>query len=170
MRRLRLRPGVARDERGASLILAITFMLVIGGISGAVISSVRSGLSARHVLDTNRNREYAADGGIEQAITQVRQQTTSPGIGFVNPCSPAGGFPPWSLNGVGIRVDCQNAPTLTQNGFLQRNVIFNACLSGAACNAKNTIVRAQINFEAITLPNGSLLVSKTTVQSWSVNQ
>ena len=62
-------------ERGASLILAIVFMVVIGAISAAVLATTTSGLQDRVVLDQARNREYAADGAIEIAITRRPQHT-----------------------------------------------------------------------------------------------
>ena len=75
----RLRDRARRDERGATLILAIAFLVVIGGISSAVISSVTSGFNGRTVLDQVRNRQYAADGGVEYAIAQVRALAAATG-------------------------------------------------------------------------------------------
>ena len=69
---MRILARARRDERGATLILVIAFMLVMGGIGAAVTSSVTTGLNGRIVLDQVRNRQYAADGGVEFAITQVR--------------------------------------------------------------------------------------------------
>jgi hypothetical protein len=176
MSRLRIR--VRRDERGASLILAIAFMLVIGAITAAVLSSVASGLNQRTTLDQARNREYAADGLLDYAIAQARAPVASwnPGspasvtaflnsassIGCGGPYSPTlGNVPPEAhLNNTDIRVECTPAPALTRSGYLQRNAIFNACLdTGGAC-AGASIVRAQINF-----PD----TGPTRVQSWSVN-
>jgi hypothetical protein len=48
----------------------------------------------------------------------------------------------------------------------QRNVIFSACVStGAVCVASKVIIRAQVNFQQLGAG-----VTKTYVQSWSVNQ
>ena len=69
------------DERGASLILAIVFMVVVGGIVGGTLAMVSSGLKNRAQLDQARDREYAADGAIEYAIAQVRTTGgTGPGL------------------------------------------------------------------------------------------
>ena len=78
----RLLSRARRDERGASLILAIAFMLTVGGIGAAVVSSVTSGLAGRAVLDTVRNRQYDADAGVERAIAAVRAKAV-PGF---SPC------------------------------------------------------------------------------------
>jgi hypothetical protein len=165
-----------RDERGAALMLAIAFMLAIGAISGAVLSTVSSGVNHRNALDSIRNREYSADGGVEYAIAQVRQLTSGDGVGIVA-CGPGNHYSPPPLNSITVRVDCQNAPAVTrgstqggiaQAGILQRNVIFSACIdTGSPCTDATTIVRAQVNFQASGTP---LVVSGTTVQSWSVNQ
>src|SRR5690242_16372804 len=71
------RGRIRRDERGASLVLALAFMLVIGAISGAVLASVASGLNSRSTLDVARNREYAADGLVDFAIAQARTPVAS---------------------------------------------------------------------------------------------
>jgi hypothetical protein len=175
-----LRARIRRDERGAALILAIAFMLVMGAISGALLSSVTSGLSSRNALDRARNREYAADGLIDYAIANARANVvtwnptsittflnTAASIGCGGPYAPS--LPPPNnvpsvahLNNVDIRVDCTPAPAQTQAGYLQRNAIFTACLdTGAKCTATSAIVRAQVNFADVS--------GSTTVQAWSVN-
>jgi hypothetical protein len=74
------------------------------------------------------------------------------------------------LNNVDIRVDCTNAPTLTDHGFLQRNVIFSACVdSGQPCTDANAVVRAQVNYQATGF-GSKVDVTRTWVQSWSVNR
>jgi hypothetical protein len=178
---IRLRGRLRRDERGASLILAIAFMLVIGAITSAALSAVASGLHARVVLDQARNREYAADGLVEYAITQARGPvaswsagspatvsnflTSASSIGCGSPYSPTIGNVPADahLNNVDIRVECTPAPTLTRSGLLQRNAIFNACLDTGSSCAGESIVRAQVNF-------ADTASGRTNVQSWSVNR
>ncbi len=177
----RLRTRLRRDERGASLILAIGFMLVIGAITAVVISSVASGLNDRRVLDQARNRQYAADGLIEYAIAQARTPvarwdpgnppsvsgflTSATSIGCGGPYAPSLGNVPSAaqLNNVDVRVDCRPAATLTRSGFVQRNAIFTACLdTGTACTDTSSIVRAQVNFS-------DTASGPTRVQAWSVN-
>jgi hypothetical protein len=176
----RFRARLRRDERGASLILAIAFMLVLGTITGGVLSAVASGYKTRGALDEARNREYAADGLVEYAIAQARTPVASwdPGsppsvTAFLNSAAATGCGGPYSptignvpteahLNGIDIRVECTPAPALTRTGHLQRNAIFNACVdTGSAC-AGSSIVRAQVNYSDTAL-------GPTRVQSWSVN-
>lgn len=155
------------DERGASLVLAIVFMVVVGGIVGGTLAMVSSGLKNRVKLDEARDREYAADAAIEYAIAQVRTTGASgPGL---SSCGTPLTYTPEAGNT--MRVDCTNVPTLTFGGLLQRNVVFNACVAslGAPCNDANSVIRAQVNFET-TGGGTSVVTTRTWVQSWSVNK
>jgi type II secretory pathway pseudopilin PulG len=163
-RRLR-RPEPAESERGAALLLAIVVLIVIGMISATLLASITSAANGRVILDAARNREYAADAGIETAIANVRQITTPPGVGLAS----CGGPYLSSLDGVNIRTTCTNTPTPTTATFLERDVIFTACVdTGAACTNATTIIRAQVNFATTTA--NTLTIAHTYIQSWSVNQ
>lgn len=174
-----------RDERGASLILAIAFMVVIGMISSAILSTISSGLHTRTALDSARDRQYAADGAIEFAVASIRARPSAAsyrGPAFA-PCGPGG--PPFatapfyhSLTEEGtpirIRVDCTGEPTFTFGSlFLQQNVLFSACVPAnpdVLCGGPTTpiIIRSQINYQ--TVAAGSVLqIQRTWIQSWSVN-
>jgi hypothetical protein len=163
MKRLWLR--AQRDERGTSLILAIVFMVVVGGISSAVLATTTSGVQDRVTLDQARNREYAADAAIEQTIVNAR---TGSGVCPMPPATP------FNLNGVNIHVDCTAAPTVVigpAGGLLSRNdVSFVACVAtgagyGQACASPATppIINAQVHFQ------GTAPTVTTFVQAWSVN-
>ncbi len=169
---------VARDERGAALVFAIAFMVVIGAISAATLSSITSGLHNRTTLDVVRNRQYAADAGVEQAIAAARgsvaswSATTNAAAPqnrlqtFLNSANCGGSHNYPKLNGVYIQVDCKPAPAL-HNGYFQFNGIFSAAVcTNSACNATEStaVVRAEINFD---ISGGT--VTRTYVQSWSVN-
>ena len=154
----------ADKDSGAALILAIGFVVMIGAISGGLAALATSSLNNRATLEIVRDREFAADGVIEQAITQVR---------LLN-CSSPNSSVIATLNQVPIRVDWVNAcdPTSVHSSdgvsYPQRNVIFTACVNpggGAACAAANVIIRAQVNFEPAV---GT--VTKTYIQSWNVNR
>jgi hypothetical protein len=140
---------------------------MVGAICGGLASLAASSLNNRTTLETLRNREYAADGAIETAISQVRLLTCA---------SPVGSFSDSTMNGVTIRVDWINACGAVQitDGSVvsQRNVIFAACLDiGSACSdtavpAAPVIIRAQVNFQQAL----GAAVTKVYVQSWSVNR
>lgn len=153
----------SRDELGVALVLALSFMVLIGVVTSALLSSLISSVSGRAVLDDVRNRQYAADAAVEMDIARVRA------IGGDGPAVAAcGGFHTYSgLNGKTIRVECTDIPI--GGAFFQRNVVFNSCVNtGAACAAAATIVRAQVNYEAATIH--SPVITKTYIQSWTVSR
>ncbi len=155
------RPARPHEDSGAALLLAIGFVVMIGMISAGLAALATSSLENRDTLEMVRNRQYAADGAIEQAIVQASSFTcdTVPNTPIVN-----------TLNGVSIRVDwlnaCRSVTTSDDSPYLQRNVIFSACVNtGSPCNDVDVIIRAQVNFEPASGP-----VTRTNVQSWSVNR
>ena len=58
-------------DRGASLILAIGFVLLIGLIVGALTTLIASSANNRVSLINLRDRQYAAEAGIEEAIVST---------------------------------------------------------------------------------------------------
>jgi hypothetical protein len=162
-----------RDERGASLILAIGFTLIATAVGAGVITMVASGLGNRVNLDNARNGEYAADAAIQQAIVVVRQVT--PTAGYLGPAlSGCPAIPDHTSNSITIHVDCAPAPARTRTGYLQQNLVFTTCKSSdasgtpATCNTSKIVTRAQVNFQA-TGSGTSFNIQRTWVQSWSVN-
>jgi hypothetical protein len=163
--------SASRDERGAvALMLAIGVMLMVGLLSAGLVTLVSTSAAARPQLDALRNRQYAADAGIEYAITQVRA-LPNPGPAFA-PCVAAspGYYSPPAVNGIAVRVYCENnLRTAFNNGlaYFQRNVVFSAILASENFTEANVIIRAQINFEQA---DGNSPVTRTYIQSWSVNR
>lgn len=158
-----------RDEHGVALVLALSFMVLIGVLTTALLSSLMTAVSDRNVLDQVRDRQYAADAGVEQAIATVR---TVPAPG---PALGSCGGPYFSsLNSVDIRVQCTNVPTSTAvlaQIFVQRNVVFTSCIdthTNTACTPATTIVRSQVNYEALDAETPN--VTKTYIQSWTVSR
>jgi hypothetical protein len=162
------RPPRADQDSGAALILAIGFVLAVGTISGGLAGLATSGLNNRQNLKTLRDREYAADGAIEAAISTVRAGTTcvDSSTGVALPV--VGSLIPIRVDWV---TDCpsvtvQNAATPVD--YPLRNVTFSACLNpvpASVCDPANVIIRAVVNFEPATGP-----VKRTLVQGWSVNR
>ena len=167
-----LRARSDRGERGAALILAIVFVVVVGAIVAATLAMITSGLNNRTALDGARDREYAADGAIEYSIAQVRD------IGGSGPAKAPCGPYLHSVNNVTIRVDCFDSPTTTYRLLQQLNVIFTACedptsdlTSAASCGTPTTpvLIRAQVNFQAVSTGGAPVVVTRTWIQSWSVD-
>lgn len=155
-----------RDEEGVALVLALSFMVLVGLVTSALLSSLISSVEQRSVLDNVRNRQYAADAAVEKDIVRVRL-LGGDGAGSA-PCEPPTRIP-YQLNGFTIHVDCTNIRTTTRTGFDQRNVVFTSCIdTGSACTAANTIVRAQVNYEGQGV--GTPTITKTYIQSWTVTR
>ncbi len=161
----RRRGAVGRD-RGASLIVAIGFVMMIGTIAAGLSSLVTSSMNNRASLVTVRNRQYAADAAIEAAIAQVREEVDGPVS-----CADASGATSTTTNQIAVRVQwtsaCTAVRTADGTAVTQRNVIFTSCVDGnAPCAETDVIIRAQVNFER----TATGAVSRTYVQSWSVNR
>jgi hypothetical protein len=153
-------------DRGAALIVAIAFVVMVGTIGAGLAGLITSSSHNRVSLQALRDRQYAADGAVEVAIALVRglDRDTSAS------CSASGGTSESTINAVDIRVDWHAVCGVLRgtDGVVvaQRNVVFSACRdSGVACVESAVIVRAQVNFRDD--PEGD--VARTTVQSWSVN-
>ena len=173
---LRQRPQ--HRDSGASLIMTIGFVLAIGLIGGGLASLATSGLNNRTTLVGLRNRQYAAEGAVEQAIASARARTCA----SIEQASGTDGPTRVTLNAFTVRVDWVNACGVVQAGdrgatataassdgtvVAQRNVLFSACDdSVATCDPAQVIIRVQVNFEQ----GVSGVVTKTYVQSWSVNR
>lgn len=153
------------DDRGAALIVAIAFVVMIGTIAAGLAGLIASTGNNRVSLQALRDREYAADGAVEEAIAHVRGLDRETAANCATTGTSAS-----TINGVAIRVDWQGACTVVRgtDGVVvaQRNLIFAACVDpGAACAEADVIVRAQVNFRDD--PTG--VVAESFVQSWSVN-
>lgn len=161
------RPRAEDADSGAALILAIGFVLMVGTISAGLAALVTSGVNNRASLQTVRNRQYAADGAIEEAIAHVRAVPGSP----LEACAVSDDWIIDTVNDIRIRVDWSNScgAVLGSDGaaVAQRNVTFTACVdAGAPCTEADMIVAAQVNFEQAS----SGVVTSTYVQSWSVDR
>ena len=164
-------PGPKDSERGAALVLALGFVLLVGAISAGLLSYISTTSGNTVSLNAVRNRQYAADGAVEQAIALHRTALDSdPNAPCNNPIVPSAQIMPAPVPA--IRVDCFLAPSLVAASgghFLKLdNVIFRACDAslGVTCSSSNTIVQTQVNFAH----SASSPVSQTYIQAWSVNR
>jgi len=63
---------IARDEKGAALVLALILLLVGGLISAALLGHMGAGLLAGEVYGRRATELYAADAGVEDAIWKLQ--------------------------------------------------------------------------------------------------
>jgi hypothetical protein len=71
-----------RGERGYVLIAALVVLLVLGLISGPLLSYMVSGLRAGHVFETGAGELYAADAGVQDAVLRI----PTLGLGMAESC------------------------------------------------------------------------------------
>jgi hypothetical protein len=160
-------PASADDgrDRGAALLLAIGFMVLVGFIVGGLSALISSGVGDTVTLKNARNRQYAADAAVQQDMVQLR-------IALVSNANPTWCNSAHTYSDAGtpsIKVAC-TSPTfgLTfSNGviYAKRNVTFLACTDTvAACtdSSATLALRAEVDFSKA----GSSVT--TYVQSWSV--
>jgi len=97
-----------RDEKGYILILALLVLVVVGLISGPVLSYMVSGLRAGHVFETGAAELYAADAGVEDAVWKIPNSGLCPGYPTLPPYN-------LSVNGksVGVTIAYVNNTTST---------------------------------------------------------
>ncbi|MEI8239071.1 MAG: hypothetical protein WCI22_06580 [Actinomycetota bacterium] len=149
------------DDRGASLVFAIAFIVFIGTVSSGMASMITSSVGDRVQLQKLRDKQYAADGAVEKEIVRIRQVTDQ---SIVDTCGTTS-----TMNANTIRVDCTQRLDLVTTGFViytQRNVVFKACPStGVACTDAKVIIFAEVNFQQL---RNLAPVTKTLVMAWRV--
>ena len=154
-----------------ALVLALAVMIAMSVTLAALVSLVISGFRSSLSMEQHRNRQYAADGAVEQTIARLQHDTTRALVGSGCGSAPTS----YTINGVAVQVVCTGEPvgvlvqTTTpanpQAGvLLQRNVVISACTGAGACTPETATVVAKVNFPtgADGAPSGAF------IQSWSV--
>jgi hypothetical protein len=158
-----------RAEDGATLILVLGFMVMVGMVSAGLATQLASSSKTRVALDAARNREYAADAAILQEIAQVRQNLTNDDA--ITPCRSPKLVQSPGLNDVDIQVDCSYS-LFSLSGLLQRNATFSACApqpANANCPSAATIIKAQVHYASTDAAlDPDIDVTQTYVQSWNL--
>ncbi len=80
---------LARDEKGAALVLVLILLLISGLIIGPLLSYMGTGLITGQVYEMRTNELYAADAGAEDAVWKIQNN-----VGQL-PCNPS---MTWSYN------------------------------------------------------------------------
>jgi hypothetical protein len=137
----------AHPEDGATLILALIFVVLVGAIVAALLSLAGTNLLSTTNLQHQRNHEFAADAAVDGAIQSLRHQApTSP---VTCPNFPSGVGQSVTINGDSFVVECSMA--ILPNSF-GRLVEFDACplgLSFSSCAAQ-AVVRANVTYDDLS--------------------
>lgn len=66
------------DESGATLVIALIFVVAVGALIAALVGLTGNNLVTTATLQNQKALEYAADGAIETTIQAVRYSASSP--------------------------------------------------------------------------------------------
>ncbi len=122
------------NEEGATLVLALVFVVIIGLVLLAIISLTGTNLADTANLQNGRALEYSADGAVDAALQAVRYCPVSPSGTFAcpglptTPCSTSTAFSistsagPVNGSNANVVVYCAVAPLR-----YERQVTFTAC-------------------------------------------
>ena len=151
-------------DRGAALVVAIGFVVMIGMIGAGLTSMISSGVGNRARLEVVRDRQYAADGAIETEIATMVSELPGGSVACGDTRTST-----VSANGLAIRVEafvtCGAVRGDSGAPEVQRSTVFTACVDpGGPCPADDVILRALVGFDQAT--DGTVL--HTSVHSWSV--
>jgi len=93
---------LARDEKGAVLVLVLILLLISGLIIGPLLSYMGTGLITGEVYETRTNELYAADAGVEDAIWKIQHGETA-----VCPAAPFWSYNITDVNGKSLQISIE---------------------------------------------------------------
>lgn len=181
--------AVAKGERGATLVLALVFLLVVGLVATALSAWVGNDLRLNSTLVNAEALRSTANSAIELAMQDQRYSFTSQNTNFSSPqaCWGSSGTSTYtSVNNQSVDVWCSTlwVPAASDPNFsasYTRTLFVAACpsvsvTSGAACMA-NPLLLAEIGFNDYSA--GSQIIaavacsttcgSGAQIQSWTFN-
>jgi hypothetical protein len=187
------REGGARGESGAVLMLALVFLIVVGGIVGVLSNSISSHLEDSTAFSSGRNLQYAATSAVDLAIQNIRYTPlispgetldASPPVQCWNPdpgtaFSPSDGAAQWGgVNGEPL-IDLWCSTVWNPTSADTRTVTISACedaVNGSAQECAATpLLQAVVAFDdypqVAGAPSSGICSiycgSGETVESWS---
>jgi Tfp pilus assembly protein PilX len=137
--------NLARDEKGAALIIALILLLIGGLISAALLGHMGSGILASQVHERRTAELYAADAGVEDAIWKIQHGETP--VCPANPeawCYPAASDPPIVVNGKSLQICIEYLPD--EGTYKITSVAATVDDGGTAAIGSTTAVESYISF------------------------
>lgn len=136
-----------RDEKGYILILALLVLVVVGLISGPVLSYMVSGLRAGHIFETGAAELYAADAGAEDAFWKIQNDP---------PASYPYSYPePLSVNDKSVDVVI-NRTTIVETACY-REYSYHILSNATSADGSGTRIQAYINSTIVSLNYSGIL-------------
>jgi hypothetical protein len=179
------RRSVRGDETGASLILALVFLVTVGGVVGSLSTWALNDVKNTTHVTSARSLQYAVSGAVETAYQDVRytpqlsttQNASAPGA----PCWGTASSSQVTINGTSVAVWCST--TWNPGSASTRIVTFMACpvpsgqsaLALASSCASSPTLEAVITYgdypSGDNAPNSAECVvycgTSMTVDSWN---
>jgi hypothetical protein len=175
----------SRDEAGAILILALVFLVAVGGVVGSLASWATNDLHSTTAFTTARTLQYAESGAVDTAMQNIRytpqlsstwNQQADEGANPPVPCWGTASSSGVSINGYNVDVWCST--TWNPGSASTRVVTFSACRvvgpqSGQSC-ATNPDLEAVVTYgdypAGTSAPNTAECIvycgTSMTVNSW----
>jgi hypothetical protein len=98
----------ARGEDGASLIIALVFIVIVASVTAALLPYTSEGGTEATNATSIRSWGNGADGAVEGAIGSIRYNSTAGTTGFPCPSYSAPGYPqPLIATALSVTVTCQ---------------------------------------------------------------
>jgi len=140
----------AKDEKGATLILALIFIIVISAVAATLTSWVRNDLNNSTQFTNAQSAQSAANSAVESALQTVRYRFTGNDLSAPAHCWTTG-TPPGQITinqqgtTVTLAVWCSTVwnPLSTNTRIVTILTCLNTVASEAACNA-NPLLQAVV--------------------------
>jgi hypothetical protein len=120
----------ARDETGAVLILALIFLVVVGGVVGSLSTWATNDLNNTSKFTAARSLQYAVSSATETAIADIRYTPLLSTTWNANPPAPCWGSGSSSgltnIDGYNVDVWCSTSWN-TSSALATRTVTISAC-------------------------------------------
>ena len=145
----------ARDEAGAILILALVFLVAVGGVVGSLATWATNDLHNTTAFTTARTLQYAESGAVDTAMQNIRYTpllTSTQNANPPAPCWGSGSTSQVTINGSNVDVWCSTV--WNPSSASTRVVTFSACAvtaaqSGQSATALATSCAANPDLEAV---------------------
>jgi len=104
---------LARDEKGAALLLAIILLLVGGLIAAPLLAHMGTGILTGEVYETRTAELYAADAGVEDAVWKIQHQDQVPEVKGLTKCYDSTNYTMTNVNNRSVAVNLTLVNNLT---------------------------------------------------------
>ena len=165
---------LARDEKGAALVMVLILLLISGLIIGPLLSYMGTGLITGKVYETRTDELYAADAGVEDAIWKIQHGETPVCAAYRSWTYPSPLDPPIIVNGKRVEVTIEyqddgsfkiTSTAITDDGGGTAAITGTAIesyLSASYLDFSSLLDNAIVSDNSITIKNGVNVTGNVT--------